>query len=225
MSELRVFSHNDFGELETILIDGKPYFPATRCAEMLEYEKPHDAISRHCRYSVKHGVPHPQNPNKTIEKNFIPQGDLVRLVTHSRLPAARDFESWVMDIIVPSVLNTGMYGRERLLTDPDLLLEVVQNWKNERDLRIQTQEALLLEGVRRKALAVRLDEAEQWMTIKRYAHEHNLNWRFVGDPTGRGLGWRKLKALSHEHGYDIHRSFDANYGVVNAYHSSLFTMI
>ena len=132
MNQLQVYSHNDFGNLEAILIDGKPYFPATRSAEMLGYTNPYKAISDHCRYLTKREVPHPQSPDKLLEINFIPQGDLIRLITHSKLPTALVFESWVFDEVVPSVLNHGVYAVDKLLEDPDMLIAALQTLKAER---------------------------------------------------------------------------------------------
>lgn len=107
---IRVFSNTEFGELGVAIIDGKEMFPATDCARMLGYVKPHDAIDRHCRYSVKHGVPHPQSPSKTIEMNFIPESDLYRLIVSSTLPAAERFERWVFDEVLPTIRKTGSYN-------------------------------------------------------------------------------------------------------------------
>jgi prophage antirepressor-like protein len=46
MSELiKEFTNTEFGKLEVILIDSKPYFPATKCATILGYSKPNNAIS------------------------------------------------------------------------------------------------------------------------------------------------------------------------------------
>ena len=42
--------------------------------------------------------------------NFIPEGDLYRLITHSKLPAAEKFESWVFDEVLPSIRKTGGYS-------------------------------------------------------------------------------------------------------------------
>lgn len=63
MNEMQVFQNSEFGELGVLELEGKPYFPATACAKILGYAKPHNAISQHCRYSLKQGVPHPQNPS------------------------------------------------------------------------------------------------------------------------------------------------------------------
>lgn len=73
MQNLKTFNSTEFGELRILFINNKEYFPATECATILGYSKPHNAITQHCRYSLKQGVPHPQNPDKTVEKNFIPE--------------------------------------------------------------------------------------------------------------------------------------------------------
>lgn len=52
MNELEVFSNNEFGEVRTVMIDGKPYFVATDIAKALGYKRPSDAISAHCRYTA-----------------------------------------------------------------------------------------------------------------------------------------------------------------------------
>lgn len=111
MNEMQVFQNSDFGELGVLEVNGKPYFPANRCAKVLGYKRPNDALHVHCRYTVKYRIPHPQNPSKEIEVNFIPEGDLYRLITHSKLPGAERFEKWVFDEVLPTIRQTGGYGR------------------------------------------------------------------------------------------------------------------
>ncbi len=111
MNDLQVFQNSEFGELEVMSINDKPYFPATACAKMLGYQRPQDTIRQRCRYSIKHRVPHPQNPDKMIPMTFIPEGDLYRLIVHSKLPAAERFEKWVFDEVLPSIRQTGSYGQ------------------------------------------------------------------------------------------------------------------
>jgi len=120
MNDLQVFQNSEFGELGVLDINGKPHFLATACAKMLGYTKPHNAISQHCRCPLKQGVPHPQNPGKTLVMNFIPEGDLYRLIVHSKLPAAERFEKWVFDEVLPSIRRTGSYGQ------PDIAAIVAQ---------------------------------------------------------------------------------------------------
>lgn len=100
---LHVFKNKTFGQLRTIEEDGKILFCASDVAKALGYAKPFDAVSRHCRYTVKRSTPHPQAKDKMIEVTFIPEGDVYRLITHSKLPGAEKFESWVFDEVLPSL--------------------------------------------------------------------------------------------------------------------------
>ena len=76
-----------------------------RTPEMVE-----KMLGDHCRYPLKRGIPHPQNPNKQILAIFVPESDLYRLIAHSRLPAAEKFERWVFDEVLPNVCKHGMYA-------------------------------------------------------------------------------------------------------------------
>lgn len=117
MQELQIFRHPDFGEMGLIEIDGKPYFPATACAKMLGYASPRDAIKRHCKPGgvVKHDGgsivtnQYGEQGNQVIQINYITEGNLYRLITHSRLPKAEEFERWVFDEVLPTIRRQGSY--------------------------------------------------------------------------------------------------------------------
>lgn len=114
-NEIQTFVNNEFGHVRTIMIDNKAYFCGVDIANRLGYKKPNNAISRHCRYALKWGIPHPQSKNKTIEMIFIPIEDVTRLITKSQLKDAQKFESWIFDEVLPTLLKTGAYftpGRE-----------------------------------------------------------------------------------------------------------------
>lgn len=111
MNELKVFQNSEFGELGILLIDGKEYFPATQCAEILGYVKPRNAISRHCKGALKQGV---LTEGGIQQVNYIPEGDLYRLIVNSKLPAAERFERWVFDEVLPALRKYGSYGEIQL---------------------------------------------------------------------------------------------------------------
>lgn len=110
MNELRIFQNSEFGELKVMEIGEKVYFPATACAKVLGYKDTTNAIKLHCRWVAKHHLPHPQNSKKEIIMNYIPEGDLYRLIAHSRLPAAERFERWVFDEVLPAIRKEGLYA-------------------------------------------------------------------------------------------------------------------
>lgn len=108
-NKIKIFENKDFGSLRTLEENGKILFCGKDAAAALGYSNTKDAIKRHCRWGVKHDIPHPQSPTKTIEMTFIPEGDVYRLVAHSRLPGAVKFESWIFDEVLPSIRKTGGY--------------------------------------------------------------------------------------------------------------------
>lgn len=119
MNEMQVFQSSDFGELGVLEIEGKPYFPATACAKMLGYGNARDAIKRHCKEEgvvKRDGVSQTTNQHgvttcQTVEMKFINEGNLYRLIVHSKLPTAERFEKWVFDEVLPAIRKTGGYGR------------------------------------------------------------------------------------------------------------------
>ncbi len=101
---MKVFENSEFGQLEVLWMYGKAYFPAIRCAEVLGYSNPRDAVQRHCKAEgvVKHDVvvqttnQHGFTSNQTVCKKFITEGNLYRLIIRSKLESAQRFERWVL---------------------------------------------------------------------------------------------------------------------------------
>lgn len=110
--QMKVFNHEQFGDVRIIEEDGKMLFCGSDVAKALGYTNPSKALSDHCRCVTKRYIPHPQAPDKKIGMTFIPEGDVYRLITHSKLPSAERFERWVFDEVLPSIHRTGGYGQQ-----------------------------------------------------------------------------------------------------------------
>ena len=106
MNQMEIFKNPEFGSIRVIEENGKYLFSGTDVAAALGYSNPRDAIIRHCRYVVKRDAPHPQSPDRKISMTFIPEGDLYRLIVHSKLPSAERFERWVFDEVLPTMSVT-----------------------------------------------------------------------------------------------------------------------
>jgi anti-repressor protein len=106
MNELQIFSSPEFGELRTIEEGDKIYFVASDVAKALGYSQPHKAIWDHCKGVLKRNIP---TNGGSQQMSIIPEGDLYRLIVHSKLPSAEKFESWVFDEVLPAIRKTGGY--------------------------------------------------------------------------------------------------------------------
>lgn len=112
MNNLQTFTNAAFGKVRILYEDGKPLFCGADACKALGYSNQWDALKRHCRYLVKREVPNPQSVSKKVTMNFLPEGDLYRLITHSKLPSAEKFERWVFDEVLPAIRKRGMYGAD-----------------------------------------------------------------------------------------------------------------
>lgn len=114
MNNIQIFNNPTFGEIRTVILSGEPWFVGRDIAKALGYAKPEGAVATHCRHPLKQGIPHPQSPDKIIEALVIPEGDMYRLISKSKLKSAEQFEEWVFDEVLPTIRKTGSYGQPQL---------------------------------------------------------------------------------------------------------------
>lgn len=105
MKDLQIFNNSEFGQVRSVEIEGKIYFVGKDIAISLGYANPRDAISRHCKGVVKHDTFKEGGQQIAL----IPEGDMYRLITNSKLPNAEKFEGWVFDEVLPTISQTGEY--------------------------------------------------------------------------------------------------------------------
>lgn len=136
MTDLQIFKNPEFGEIRTLEENGKILFCAADIAKALGYANPNKAVNDHCRAITKRSTP---ISGKMQGINFIPEGDVYRLITHSKLSAAEKFEKWVFDEVLPTIHKHGAYMTpdklEEVLLKPDTLIQLAQNLKAEQEKR------------------------------------------------------------------------------------------
>lgn len=115
------FLHELFGKLKVVTIKGVTYFVGKEVADKLGYVKTGKAYT-HCKgllplnSSNMEGIKiegiHPAS-------KLITEGDMYRLIIKSTKKEALEFESWVMDTILPSVRNNGAYITNQETMSPE----------------------------------------------------------------------------------------------------------
>lgn len=104
---INIFENEEFGSVRTMKEEnGSVVFCGSDVAKALGYRSPKDTISAHCKGAIKHRLP---TSGGTQEMKFISEGDVYRLVAHSRLPSAAKFELWIFDEVLPTIRRTGGY--------------------------------------------------------------------------------------------------------------------
>lgn len=132
MGDLQIFKNEEFGEVRTVEIEGKPFFCGSDVAKALGYAIPSKAVNTHCKGVSKMEAP---TNGGVQELLFIPEGDLYRLIVSSKLLTAEKFEHWVFDEVLPSIRKHGLYATDELLDNPDLIIQMATKLKEEREAR------------------------------------------------------------------------------------------
>lgn len=134
--ELKTFKKAEFGQVRTAEIDNDVWFVGKDVAEVLGYVDTNKAIAMHVDEDDK------LNDKSALSLGqrggwLINESGLYCLVLSSKLPTAKAFKRWVTSEVLPSIRKHGMYAKDELLNNPDLLIAVAQELKEERQKNAQ----------------------------------------------------------------------------------------
>ena len=143
MNHIQIFQNEQFGKVRIVLDDNnEPLFCLTDVAKALGYNRPADAVNQHCKGVVV--LPTPTNGGMQNIK-FGKEGEVYRLTMKSKLPEAEKFQDWVCNDVLPSIRKHGTYMTEqtleKALLSPDYLIRLATQIKEERQKRIEAEEA------------------------------------------------------------------------------------
>ena len=118
MAELQIFKNDEFGEVRTTIIDGKPYFCGSDVAKALGYSNPKKAVTDHCEEDGVTTCSLTDSLGRKQEAKFITEGNVHRLIVSASKQSrnkeiqikAKKYASWIFDEIVPSVRANGYYA-------------------------------------------------------------------------------------------------------------------
>lgn len=196
--------------------NGNPLFCGNDVAQVLGYANPAKAVIDHCK-----GFPFwkPLETAGGIQKvRFISEGDMYRLITSSKLPAAERFEEWVYDEVLPSIRKHGAYMTQqtldKALTSPDFLIQLATKLKEEqekvRELEPKAQalddftnvEDKLLIRDAAKVLSnagtpIKEKQLREWMDDHNWIFKSGGSWRATAEHCAAG---HLVMVMSKKHG-------------------------
>lgn len=138
MEKLKVFENSNFGKIRVLEIDGEPWFIAIDIAKVLDYRTAYD-MTRILDEDEK-GTQIVRTPGGNQNVIVIDESGLYSSILRSRKPEAKQFKKWVTSEVLPSIRKYGAYLTEqtveKALTDPDFLIQLALNLKEEREKRL-----------------------------------------------------------------------------------------
>lgn len=135
MNTPQIFNFEE-NEVRTVLVDDEPYFVGKDVADVLGYSNTAKAIRDHVDIEDRRSerIVHPSGGAQ--DSVVINESGLYSLILKSKLPSAKKFKRWVTSDVLPTIRKHGMYAKEELLDNPDLLIEVASRLKEERTKRL-----------------------------------------------------------------------------------------
>ena len=159
------FISDQFGEIRTVMKDGEPWFVAADVCRALEIEP---TATRRLDDDEKMTLRLTQGEsNRTSDTNIINEPGLYTLVLGSRKPEAKAFKRWITHEVIPTIRKHGAYMTpeklEEALLNPDTVIKLAHQLKQERKLRQQAEWRERLAVAKSKILMV---EAQEWDYIE-----------------------------------------------------------
>ena len=141
MQDLKIFENKEFGKVRTIMTDGEPLFIAADVCKALDIKNFTQAVSR-----LDADERAMLNIGRQGRTNVVNEYGLYNLVLASRKPEAKAFKRWITHEVIPAIRKHGGYltptKTEELLSDPDLIIQLATNLKEERAARNQAEQQL-----------------------------------------------------------------------------------
>lgn len=154
MSDLQIFKNEDFGEIRVIEINNELWFVATDICNALELSNPTVAVHR-----LDEDERAKFNLGRQGETNIVNEYGLYNLILASRKPEAKKFKRWITHEVIPSIRKHGAYMTdeiiEKVLTDPDTIIKLATQLKEERQKRLQAERLTNQIAVSENSLLVR----------------------------------------------------------------------
>ncbi|EAC4425294.1 phage repressor protein/antirepressor Ant [Listeria monocytogenes] len=197
MTNLKLFNFEG-NKVRTVILGEEPFFVGIDVASILGYSNPQKAMRDHCKKPAESLVNDSLGrPRRTL---VLSESDVYRLVLRSDLTSAEKFENWLMEEVLPSIRKHGAYMTddtiERAITDPDFLIRLATNLKEEKSRRLEAEQKL--EVQRPKVLfADAVSDTEGTILIRDLAKLIQQN--------GVDIGEKRLFEWLRQNGYLISR--------------------
>jgi phage antirepressor protein len=148
MNNVKIFENAEFGSIRVTELNGEAWFVGKDVADVLGYERGTKAVVDHIDEDDRLMIDGATQSQFGIELGqrggwLINESGLYSLVLSSKLPTAKKFKRWVTSEVLPSIRKHGAYMTpeklEEALLDPDTLIRLATDLKQEREKRIEAQ--------------------------------------------------------------------------------------
>lgn len=154
MKDLQIFKNEEFGEIRVTEIDNEPWFVGRDVVKALGYDLSTHSYTEYVKkYCNEEDIKKVNNRDAGLfgiedagrkGELLINEYALYDLALESPLPSAKKFKRWITHEVLPSIRKHGAYMTddilERTLADPDFMIKLLTNLKEEKEKRKLAEE-------------------------------------------------------------------------------------
>lgn len=215
MNELSVFKNKEFGEIRTVVINGKPWIVGKDVAVALGYADTYGALKKHVMDSDKL-VCQIDSAGQKRDVTVINESGVYTLIFGSKLKSAENFKHWVTDEVLPCIRKNGIYATDNvidnILNNPDFGIELLTKLKEERAARIEAEKtnAILMHvnktytmtEIAKEIGLKSANELNKILAEKKIQYKSNGTWVMYSDYSD--LGYESIKQETLDSGRVIY---------------------
>lgn len=139
-NQLQIFNYNS-KQVRTIIKDGEPWFVLRDVCEVLGLSNPTIVAER-----LDDDERAKFNLGRQGETNIVNESGLYNVILRSDKPEAKQFKRWIIHEVIPSIRKYGLYATpntvEKILENPDYMIEILQKYKEEKQKRLEAENKL-----------------------------------------------------------------------------------
>jgi len=152
-NQLQIFNYNS-KQVRTIIKDDEPWFVAKDVCEILEIN-PSEAVKGRKDRNFEDGLDVDEyrddidivdSIGRRQKALAVNEAGLYSLILKSRKPEAKQFKRWITHEVIPSIRKYGLYATpdtvEKILENPDYMIEILQKYKEEKQKRLEAENRL-----------------------------------------------------------------------------------
>jgi Prophage antirepressor len=150
MDEIQIYCYEG-RDVRTVSKNGEPWFMAADVCRVLELDNVSQALARldeDEKYTTL--ISNESAATGQSLAAFVNEPGLYALILGSRKPQAKAFKRWITHEVVPSIRKHGVYATDELLSNPDVMIAVLQELKAQRE---RTKALQLTAAVQKQQIA------------------------------------------------------------------------
>ena len=183
MNDIQIFNNEEFGAVRTTGTPEQPLFCLADVARVLGLKT--SKLVQRLSDDVLSKYPISDSLGREQVTNFINEDGLYDVILDSRKPEAKRFRKWVTSEVLPSIRKHGAYMTqqtiEKALAEPDFLIRLAVNLKEERQKRLLVEQECEHQRTRIVELGSK-DYGESSIRFNRRLKEMNIQYQ-------RGKQW------------------------------------